>query len=261
MKKVLTLFLTAAILFALAGCNTGDTIGDIFQGDSAAPSAATTVSADPAADTSPSETWTPEKAEADAVYQTSYFGVTVTLPAGYYIQSKNDFNFSTDPAATDAIEKLDYSSYDGYAYFYLASLSSGEDINDRDTAELALWIEQDTYYDFGEFVDDCQDYYQNDSSYTEEGWNISYEGEAMETIGGMDYIVLTYLISSQSSSQTAFYEAYYITELGNHTYLTVYTSYWKNNLVGQMEAEQLVEKLVAVDPGAFQGEPVVGNVA
>ena len=238
MKHKLFIILAAAVLFSLTGCSE-EKIREAAQGIASEINSASGNSS-----STPTPTSLPglsienngggaavgyeyedeaTKLTEDTTYYNEYLGLSYTLPAGWWLYTLTEDNFSATQGVTGDYSLLDISRGETYTYMNLISCANLQYSTKDNHVGVDLYAESVIGVDTLEgYVEDALDYLLE-----------PYEDETYELISqdafthnGIEYTICYIYVDRESEPYEMLYA---FCELENDYYLTVNLNYWIEN--------------------------------
>ena len=233
MKYKSLIILAVAILFSLTGCSeekiqeaARNIAAEISSPGAAADDAEESTSALSLGD-SAAEGYEYEndaaKVTEDTTYYNEYLGISYTLPAGWWLYSVREDNFTTTQGVTGDYTALDISRGDGYSYIDLISCANLQ-YSTRDN-HVGVDLYAESVYGITtleEYVSDSLDYLLE--PYEDETYTLISEDAF--SYSGKDFVVCYIEVGRESEPYEMLYA---FCELNEDYFLTVNLNYWPEN--------------------------------
>ena len=233
MKHKLFIILSVAILFSLTGCSE-EKIREAAQGIASEISSATGSS--PSA--SPPSSLSIEGGEAgegyeyeydatrlteDTTYYNEYLGFSYTMPAGWWLYTLSEDNFTTTQGVTGDYTLLDIVRGETYTYLNLISCANLQFSTRNNHVGVDLYAESVIGVDTLEgYVEDALDYILD--PYEDETYDLISEDSF--NYSGKEYAVLHINVNRESEPYEMLYA---FCALNDDYFLTVNLNYWPEN--------------------------------
>lgn len=220
MKKVL-LILALSLSMLLAGCD--KSVSELL------PNTSTPAPTSSSGSNQPSEPGVldadgHEQLSADRTYYNDYLGLTMTLPAGYWVYEVNSENLSTAQGLTSKRDLLALNQFDGGEALTFINYANLKDDSRQSHLDYYLIAERyDDYTTFDDFYEMNLDYYLEP---TEDAEYELVEERKIEANGVEGTLAVLHVTASEGYS---YGNAFATLPLANGFFLTIEVSFYEEN--------------------------------
>lgn len=186
---------------------------------------------------------------SETTYYNGYTGVSVTIPAGYYVSYLSEINLTSsreESSNLNLLERFDYE--DGGCSIDLASFASARDSGEDEHCEMDLFI--DEYVGYFSTVEEYVAYLAESAIYSEGGFERTFVSGGSAQVNGVHFQTLSYEVYHPDNGTSIIIEDYYVAQVGGREdglYLVAYVNYWADNRRSIDTARYMVENCFALE--------------
>jgi len=184
---------------------------------------------------------------ASTPFYNEYFGIEVTVPAGWWIYEYAADNISHKEGVTGSMSGFDMSNSNGYAYMELLYYANLEDSTKDGHIDFYYLIENvEGITDTNEFCDDDNDYREGEDN----GYTTVLLEQKPFTLGGTSGIVREFEVTHEE--YVTYTTVVYTIDVGDGYFFSIDTSFYNSN----NKAMDIIETHVADEIQVISGGSV-----